>query len=82
MSLSQVIRHEIMYYEKTYGKKPQLLVIADPELREEFFSESFPFTMLTEGADFKQPGHFMGVKFIWKNIHQYGGSCRWMLVGE
>ena len=80
--LINTIMHEIMAYEKFNGKKPAFLILADTELKDQFFSEAYQFVMTTDGADFKTPGYFMGVRIIHKKIHQYAGSCRWMLAGD
>ena len=80
--IHQVIMHEIMAYEKFNGKKPALLILVDHEIRDKFFSEMYQFTMKTDEADFKTPGSFLGVPFAFRKIHSYGGSCKWMLVGE
>ncbi len=73
-----------MYYEKQYSKKPALLILVDPTIKDKFFSEQYAFIMNSPNDDinFKQPGYFFGVKFLWKNVHSYGGSARWMLVGD
>lgn len=82
MSVCGIVLHEIMWHEKRYGKKPKLLVLADPEFRDKFFADLFHYTMKTDSIDFKEPGRFYGVPFKWKNIGIYGGSCKWMLIGS
>lgn len=82
MSYCQAVMHEILAFEKRHGCKPKLLILAEAEFREKFFAEIYEFTMKTENMDFKTLGEFYGVPFEWKNIWQYGGGCKWMLVGE
>lgn len=82
MSICQAIMHEIMAYEKFNGKKPALLILVDKEFKDQFFSECYEYIMRTDGLDFKTPGQFFGVPFYWKKIHCYGGSTKWMLVGD
>jgi hypothetical protein len=82
--ISEQILHEILYYEKNNGKKPSFLILVDKELRDQFFSEQYNFVKdhPRDDVNFKRPGEFVGVKFLWKNIHSYGGSAKWMLVGD
>jgi hypothetical protein len=82
MSAVQAVMHEIMAYEKRLGKKPALLILCETEFREKFFSEIYEFTIKTENLDFKTPGEFYGVPFMWKEIWCYGGLPKWMLVGS
>jgi hypothetical protein len=81
MSYCQAVMHEILWHEKQYGRKPKLLILAEKDFRDQFFSELHEFTMKTDNLDFKTPGQFYGVPFVWQRISQYGGGCRWMLVG-
>lgn len=80
--ICQAVMHEIMAYEKFKGYKPALLILIDEEFKKKFFNEIYEFTMKTDGADFKQPGKFMGVKTVWENVKVYGGSCDFVLTGE
>ena len=79
--ICQAVMHEIMAYEKRHGKKPKQLVLVEVEFREKFFAELYEFTMKTANVDFKTPGEFYGVPFVWKNIVCYGGASKWMLIG-
>ena len=80
--LSNHIMHEIMAYEKFNGKKPAYLILADKEIANQLFAESYRFTMSTEGIDFKNPELFMGAKILHRKIWSYGGSCKWLLAGD
>lgn len=82
MSLHQAIMHEIMYYEKRYGKKPAMLILCDVKTKDDFFSKLYESTLNSKDFDFHEPGKFMGVPFAFKNIQQYAGFCKWMIVGE
>ena len=73
--------HEILAYEKRHGAKPKMVVFCETEFREKFFAEIYEYTIKTENVDFKTPGQFYGVPFEWKNITQYGGGCKWMIIG-
>ena len=79
--ICQVVMHEIMAFEKRNGKKPKYLVLVEKDFRDKFFAETYEFTMKTENIDFKTPGEFYGVPFIWKDIVCYGGAAKWMLIG-
>lgn len=81
MEACQAVMHQILAYEKRNGHKPKLLVLCQAHFRDKFFAEIYEYTMKTENVDFKTPGQFYGVPFEWKNIEQYGGGAKWILVG-
>jgi len=80
--ITSAIYHEILAFEELSGRKPSRLVLVDNDLRDRFFSEIYRTTMQTPEADFRGPGQFMGVPFSFKNIWVYGGSCKWLLLGD
>lgn len=82
MTASEIVFFEIMAFERRHGRKPSRLVLVEREFKEMFFASIVQTVFQNEGLDFKQPGHFYGVPISHKSIWQYGGSAKWLLLGD
>lgn len=82
MTASEIVLYEIMAFERRHGRKPSRIVLVEHEFKEMFFASILQTVYENEQLDFKQPGAFYGVPISHKSIWQYGGSTKWLLLGD